>query len=1037
MNQLGFPDGLPGTRLSRFGLRRCRGLLRAPLGLVVVLHALAGCSETSSVDLELTELQRAAALQGVPLDSIVLRVSGDGFETIERSLTPDNETVRIQVPTGPSRRFELIALRSIEDADLPELPVFFGETEQDLVVGANSVELRYLAQGALNVSLEVIGGDVAPAIASLTLRDEEGLEFEVDVGRTTALPVGAYRVAVDEQSFAPLRAPEALVFNVELGEVAAGGLFLFEDATQCDPDAPPVVREDGLGCRELEVDVTGLRVGTFFVELNGVLIELDVNGDPVSGGILEIPVGQDYEVVFESAGENPAQRCRVVPGTGEGSSDQDSDSLPPVEVECTTVFYPVNFEVFGTNIAGLTVQEIIDGSEVVDGTASFDSPGFQESTLEVEEGDDLDTTTFAVATQPTEGTSQCTLVNTQVTVGSEPRSPSEPLRIYCLEQARPVYPDSPNLGQYLRNDGPDRLSASGAPCTEDAEGFDACVYAGIMRSYVIPGFDSCDGLFVTDSAGVLEWRCLERDGEVIAVSEHVVSLSPVFDVVAPSGGDPGGAVLYDFSPRFSAPGFSVPAQGPPVVRWGNALAEGDGDFSFDSAGTVYVLGTAPSPAVERFIIEDEITVVVLTGQALEDTEISADDASFVTISGDFRRTGRGTLVSGFGESRWMNVSGRLSGAGNTSGGFGVILPEQSLVRNAEIQAIGTAVAPLGEYSQVQATRILSVNVGIEINGSHQRVRDVVMTNALVGVTNNVEGESDDVWIDGLDINQCLSGIDVSDSSYLHVSNSRFRSCTSDAISIDSMSTVVVRHSTSTNHAPAAFSAGDVDDVYIEGLLSEGAGGVDLAFASSVRIRDSAFFDASNIVSITDSDQVEAVGTFVFAETETLGAPACTVVSRSPGVSSVGFVNSTCVDGEDQLPAPSTAKADVLAPGTSVVTEPVTRAEIDPELPVLDVSPAPEFLESQVVVWQADVGSDTDCSMVVAGSVYNPIAFTCETVFLTHATELEGDGDGFCETGETCQYLPNVGNDQGAIDPLFAMPVNVDGVADVVLLVPSE
>ncbi|MEO0593813.1 MAG: hypothetical protein AAFZ38_09550, partial [Myxococcota bacterium] len=436
MNQLGFPDGLPGTRLSRFGLRRCRGLLRAPLGLVVVLHALAGCSETSSVDLELTELQRAAALQGVPLDSIVLRVSGDGFETIERSLTPDNETVRIQVPTGPSRRFELIALRSIEDADLPELPVFFGETEQDLVVGANSVELRYLAQGALNVSLEVIGGDVAPAIASLTLRDEEGLEFEVDVGRTTALPVGAYRVAVDEQSFAPLRAPEALVFNVELGEVAAGGLFLFEDATQCDPDAPPVVREDGLGCRELEVDVTGLRVGTFFVELNGVLIELDVNGDPVSGGILEIPVGQDYEVVFESAGENPAQRCRVVPGTGEGSSDQDSDSLPPVEVECTTVFYPVNFEVFGTNIAGLTVQEIIDGSEVVDGTASFDSPGFQESTLEVEEGDDLDTTTFAVATQPTEGTSQCTLVNTQVTVGSEPRSPSEPLRIYCLEQAR-------------------------------------------------------------------------------------------------------------------------------------------------------------------------------------------------------------------------------------------------------------------------------------------------------------------------------------------------------------------------------------------------------------------------------------------------------------------------------------------------------------------------------------------------------------------------------------------------------------------------
>lgn len=1037
MKQIGFREGLPKTRSSSLKLRCRRRCVGSVLALGWVFHALIGCSESSNVELEFAELQREAALQGVPLDSIVLRVSGEGFETIERSLTADEERVRIQVPTGPARRFELSALRRIEDTDVPELPVFVGETEQDLVVGSNSVEIRYRAQGALNVDLQVVGGDVEPAIASLTLRDENEQEFEVDIGRTAVLPAGAYRVAVDEQSFGPLRVPEALRFDVEVGEVNTGALFLFEDATQCSPDAPPVVREDGLGCRALEVDVTGLRVGTFFVELNGVLIELDENGQPVSGGPLEIPVGEDYRVVFQSAGANPAQRCQVVPGTGDGSPDPDSDSLPPVELQCTTVFYPVSFEVFGTNITGLTVQEIIDGSEVVDGTVSFDSPGLQETELEVEEGDDLDTTTFVVATQPTQGTTQCTLVNTQVTVGSEPGSPSEPLPIYCLEQALPVYPDASNLGHYLRNDGPDTFSASGEPCSEDAEGFDACVYAGIMRSYVIPGFNSCDGLSVTDTFGVLEWRCVERDGELIAVSEHIVNLSPVFDVVAPFGSDPGGVVLYDFSPRLSAPGFSVPAQGPPVVRWGNPLAEGDGDFSFDSEGTVYVLGTVPSPTGERLIIEDEITIVVLTGQVLEDTELLVDDAAFTTISGAFGRNGGGSLISGIGESRWMNVSGRFSGAGNTAGGFGVILPDQSLVRNAEIQAIGTAVAPLGEYSRVESTRILSVNVGIEINGSHQRVSDVVMTNALLGVSNNVEAESDDIWVNGLDINQCLVGIDLSESSYLHVSNSRLRSCTSNAIAVESMSSVVVRHSTSTNHTPAAFSASDADDIYIEGLLSEGAGGVALDLASSVRIRDSAFFDASNIVSVRDGDQVEAVGSFVFAETETIDAAACAVVSRTPGTSSVGFVNSTCVDDQGELPEPSTANADVLPPGTSVVAEPVTRAEIDPELPVLDVSPDPELLESQVVVWQADVDPDTDCSKEIAGSVYNANTATCETVFLTHAAELEGDGDGFCETGETCQYLPNVGVAQGAVDSVAAMSVNVTGVADVTLLVPSR
>ncbi|MEO0593812.1 MAG: hypothetical protein AAFZ38_09545, partial [Myxococcota bacterium] len=129
---------------------------RSACVLILLGLTTASCSESAQVTVNTGDLSRQAALVGVELDEIALRVTGRDFGTIEQTLTPESEVVRLSVPPGPARRFELAAIINLNDADLPELPAFFGEAERDLTTGANVIELPYRAQGALRLAFSVV-----------------------------------------------------------------------------------------------------------------------------------------------------------------------------------------------------------------------------------------------------------------------------------------------------------------------------------------------------------------------------------------------------------------------------------------------------------------------------------------------------------------------------------------------------------------------------------------------------------------------------------------------------------------------------------------------------------------------------------------------------------------------------------------------------------------------------------------------------------------------------------------------------------------
>jgi hypothetical protein len=84
--------------------------------------------------------------------------------------------------------------------------------------------------------------------------------------------------------------------------------------------------------------------------------------------------------------------------------------------------------------------------------------------------------------------------------------------------------------------------------------------------------------------------------------------------------------------------------------------------------------------------------------------------------------------------------------------------------------------------------------------------------------------------------------------------------------------------------------------------------------------------------------------------------------------------------------------------------------------LLGVLALPTGSDTLTHVWSGTPGTldNAGCNAMVTGSTYNGAG--CETTFLRHAMEIQGDELGndntLCESGETCLYMPNIGSYQG-------------------------
>ncbi len=91
------------------------------------------------------------------------------------------------------------------------------------------------------------------------------------------------------------------------------------------------------------------------------------------------------------------------------------------------------------------------------------------------------------------------------------------VELYCT----PVVPLYPTHGSgwndYLANDGTDPFSATDQPCS--GPDYRACLHGGELRRFPLPGVSSCDGLTIQDDLGAFRWSCrATADGGLEAVS---------------------------------------------------------------------------------------------------------------------------------------------------------------------------------------------------------------------------------------------------------------------------------------------------------------------------------------------------------------------------------------------------------------------------------------------------------------------------------------------------------------------------------------
>ncbi len=161
------------------------------------------------------------------------------------------------------------------------------------------------------------------------------------------------------------------------------------------------------------------------------------------------------------------------------------------------------------------------------------------------------------------------------------------VELYCT----PVVPLYPTHGSgwndYLANDGPDPFSANDQPCSGDD--YRACLHGGELRRFPLPGVSSCDGLTIQDDLSAFRWGCrTTADGGVEAVSSGLA-------------GDKGLRDLIDFDDftwrlnrvRVLQNGNQIADSGPGI--WWHTPVREAGETILGEDGIVYaVAATTPS-----------------------------------------------------------------------------------------------------------------------------------------------------------------------------------------------------------------------------------------------------------------------------------------------------------------------------------------------------------------------------------------------------------------------------------------------------------
>jgi hypothetical protein len=335
---------------------------------------------------------------------------------------------------------------------------------------------------------------------------------------------------------------------------------------------------------------------------------------------------------------------------------------------------------------------------------------------------------------------------------------------FCV---RPVYGTEARWNAYVRNDGPDILSASGQACDQSQTGgYSACIHTGELREVVFPSIASCAGLEIGDALSAFEWRCIEVDSHVRIHSAGLRTgklLSDLIDIPTQSWRENTVSVNHAGTHLAS----SAPSR-----WWDNAIEIQNVGGDLDSPYSIYVV--TASPVAKYVTAADHVGLVVAPGVALTGTGlprvgsyaegiVEARNHSFLWLEGQVAAAGNdvGVLWSGvvFSVLRHVEVDG-ADNAGDCSNGLctGLMLWSMRNTLVTDVRASGNlrtdidlyyggentlsdltvSVAGTGLAVEADDNTVAHVDTqdsyyGIEITGARNQLTDVHARGDIFGV----------------------------------------------------------------------------------------------------------------------------------------------------------------------------------------------------------------------------------------------------------------------------------------------------------------
>lgn len=1024
---------------------------------------LAGCGADAEIEVDLNPLQQRAALTGIPLERITFTVTGPDIAPIAVELEPTDTEVAVQVPPGRSRVFSLEGIAGIGDADLDELAAYFGEVTRDVVSGPNELTLPFREQGAIRITADVLGGESLGSDDRIILIDERDRTVPVTFGEATVLRTGIYSIAGGISSIGPLRAPSTTRFEVLVGGLLEATVPLFDDQTQCLAEAPEAVREDGAGCVDLPVTVEGLTLPNVQIVINGVAVELDDLGN----GIQSVPDGQLYDVQVVSVGGNPIQDCTIVNGRGVAGDVNDT-----ISIDCEPPRYRVDLEVIGDVGSGFSVSAFADGEDRL-GQATVSANGAVETTLFVPLLVGETAPAIVVDDVTNEGIRCTVLGELEIT---DPAVPPGPLDTFCLSPAVPVYSSAARLGDYVSDDGSSFLDATGTRCNPDEEagtdiGFDACFHAGLVYRFELPGYTSCEGLTISDSQEILRWSCDDTTGQAVAFSYDYMLLRNAFST---AGYVPFAPSIEDTLNGRTLPGANFPG-------WPNPVEDGTAVSTYDGDGTVYVFGTNDSEVTVTGVGATVVTVEGVSLGSTGDTGALVVSGNFVTVDADLTTGGQdvnGLVMNGLHGA----FRGRVSNVGVEGASCVAVENSYNRIFKTNIEdCAGSGIVLSGEFSTVEDVTVRATSGrGVQISASHQRLHSLSMFETQGAIETTRMTPSSDLDIRGIRMGRFTdrsitaislvydttlggpvlpSGVRVQDVlTYGNRGNPNI-------LSLSNHNGTVIRNVTLGGVNASIMSISNSNGTTIEGAMIESPQGqaFSLSNSNNTVIRD-VFVDGL-FTSLRDSSNFTVEGTLAIDATGcSLGSgtgvgidSSCAPIPPSTGTQvalTQSFPEAVIGEVSDSVAANGVSFPFEIDGETDVFNfETDTRIWTDLSLRfggecsdcfVIEFAPSPGSqiaglstpvgeLTAQTVVTRSPAADQAECDFRAGGSVFDGGA--CTVTYLVRAGEVSGDGDGFCESNETCAYWPNAGVAQGDGTFSTSQTVSVTGVENVTLLIP--